>query len=361
MDPQLKNIAEKVAAGTRLSTEDAAILFETKDLLTLGRLANQVRERKNGRRAYFNINRHINYSNVCYVACKFCEFGQPRSSNKAYELSVPQMEKIAAESLASGATEFHIVGGLHPDLKLDYYEQLLQAFKRVAPHVHLKAFTAVELDYFARVNKMTVEEVLQRLLDAGLGSMPGGGAEVLTERVHQLTHPNKIGPDRWLEVHRIAHGMGLRSNATMLYGHVENNADKVAHLQKIRDLQDETKGFQTFIPLSFVPDDTPLAHIPKPTGFSDLKHIAISRLFLDNFNHIKVYWVMTGLPTAQLALNFGADDIDGTIMKETIVHMAGAKTPEGLNVSQLKALIIEAGCEAVERDTLYNVVERSAA
>lgn len=361
MDSKLKNIAEKVASEIRLNSEDAAILFETQDLLTLGRLANQVRERKNGRKAYYNINRHINYSNVCYVGCKFCEFGQPKSSEKAYELSVPQMEKIAEEALSQGATEFHIVGGLHPDLKLDYYEKLLQTFKRVAPEVHLKAFTAVELDYFARVNKMEVKEVLQRFLKAGLGSLPGGGAEVLTERVHQLTHPNKIGPARWLEVHRIAHGMGVRSNATMLYGHVENNADKVEHLQKVRDLQDETGGFQTFIPLSFVPDDTPLAHIPKPTGFMDLKHIAISRLFLDNFQHIKVYWVMTGLPTAQLALNFGADDIDGTIMKETIVHMAGAKTPEGLSVTQLKSLIQEADCEPVERDTLYNVVQRDAA
>ena len=361
MDKRLKSISEKVKSGDRIGAEDALVLFETEDLLALGEMANVVRERKNQNLTYYNINRHINYSNVCYVGCKFCEFGQPKSSPKAYELSVPEMEKIAGEAVGQGATEFHIVGGLHPDLKLDYYEQLLGTFRRVAPGVHLKAFTAVEIDYFAKINRMSHEEVLRRLVAAGLGSMPGGGAEVLTERVHQLTHPNKIGPAAWLDIHRKAHRMGIRSNATMLYGHVEDYADKVEHLQKVRDLQDETKGFQTFIPLSFVPDDTPLAHIPKPTGATDLKHIAISRIFLDNFDHVKVYWVMTGLPVAQLALGFGADDIDGTIMKETIVHMAGARTPEGVTESDLVRLIQEAGREAVERDTLYHVLKRHAA
>ena len=361
MDSGLRPIVEKVEAGERIDATDCLSLFETRDLVSLGEMANLIRERKNGNRAYYNINRHINYSNVCYVGCKFCEFGQPKSSPKAYELSVAEMEKIATEAKEQGATEFHIVGGLHPDLKLDYYEELLKTFKRIAPEVHLKAFTAVEIDYFAKINRMEVSEVLQRLLAAGLGSMPGGGSEVLTERVRHMTHPNKIGADTWLEIHRMAHGMGIRSNATLLYGHVENDQDKVEHFQKIRDLQDETGGFQTFSPLSFVPDDTPLAHIPKPTGFTDLKHIAISRIYLDNFDHIKVYWVMTGLPLAQLALNFGADDIDGTIMKETIVHMAGAHTPEGVYVEDLVRLISESGREPVERDTLYNVVNRSAA
>jgi len=361
MDPNLNTIFQKVEAGERIDGEDCRQLFATGDLITLGKIANFVREKKNGNVAYYNINRHINYSNVCYVACKFCEFGQPKSSEKAYELTVPEMEKIAEESRNQGATEFHIVGGLHPDLKLNYYESLLETFKRIAPEVHLKAFTAVEIDYFAKINRLSAEDVLNRLLRAGLGSMPGGGSEVLTERVHQLTHPNKIGAERWLEIHKIAHGMGIRSNATLLYGHVENDEDKVEHFQKIRDLQDETKGFQTFIPLSFVPDDTPLAHIPKPTGWTDLKHIAISRIFLDNVDHIKVYWVMTGLPVAQLALNFGADDIDGTLMKETIVHMAGAHTPEGIAVEDLTRLISETGRDPVERDTLYNIVKRSAA
>jgi aminodeoxyfutalosine synthase len=361
MDLSLNSIIDKVQAGERIDGEDCLKLFYSKNLIALGEMANRVRERKNGNRVYYNINRHINYSNVCYVGCKFCEFGQPKSSPKAYELSVSEMEAIAREAGGQGATEFHIVGGLHPDLKLNYYEELLSTFKRIAPHVHLKAFTAVEIDYFAKINRLSVEEVLDRLCRAGLGSMPGGGAEVLTERVHKLTHPNKIGAPRWLEIHRLAHRRGIRSNATLLYGHVENVEDKVEHLQKIRDLQDETGGFQTFIPLSFVPDDTALAHIPKPTGAEDLKHIAISRIFLDNFDHIKVYWVMTGLPVAQLALNFGADDIDGTIMKETIVHMAGAKTPEGVGETDLIRLIRETGREPVERDTLYNVLKKSAA
>jgi len=361
MEPKLHSIFEKVRGGERVDEEDCLWLFETQDLISLGQMANLVRERQNGNKAYYNINRHINYSNVCYVGCRFCEFGQPQSSPKAYELSLKEMEQIALQARAQGATEFHIVGGLHPQLKIDYYENLLRTFKRWAPEVHLKAFTAVEIDYFAKVNRLSVPEVLTRLVRAGLGSLPGGGAEVLTERVRQEVHPNKMGAERWLEIHRIAHGLGIRSNATLLYGHVENNEDKVLHLKKIRDLQDETGGFQTFIPLSFVPDETPLSHLPKPTGGTDLRHIAVSRIYLDNFPHIKVYWVMTGLKIAQLALSFGADDVDGTLMKETIVHMAGAKTPEGVLVGDLVALIREAGRAPVERDTLYQEVRRSAA
>ncbi|MCB1215477.1 MAG: aminofutalosine synthase MqnE [Deltaproteobacteria bacterium] len=357
----IQTIEKKIHGGERLDQEDLSFLFEYPDLLAIGRLANWLREKKNGKKVYYNINRHINYSNVCYVACKFCEFGQPKTSPKAYELSVGEMEEAARQALQEGATEFHIVGGLHPDLKLDYYENLLRAFKRVAPMVHLKAFTAVELDYFAKISRVSVEEVIDRLAAAGLGSFPGGGAEVLTERVRQLTHPNKIGPDRWLQIHRLIHQKGFRSNATMLYGHVETVADKVEHLQKLRDLQDETGGFQTFIPLSFVPEETPMSHIPKPTAMEDLRHIALSRLFLDNFDHIKAYWVMMGLGTAQLSLSFGADDLDGTLMKETIVHMAGTKAPEGVSVSTLINLIKEAGFLPIERDTLYNIVERQAA
>lgn len=361
MHSALKPIYDQVLAGERISTADCLDLFESNDLLSLGRIANVVRERKNGNRAYYNVNRHINYSNVCYVDCKFCEFGQPKKSPKAYELSLEEMKRLGAEAAAQGATEFHIVGGLHPDLKFDYYENLLRELKSVAPQVHLKAFTAVEIDYFAKISRMTIEEVLRRLVEAGLGSLPGGGAEVLTERVRKLVCTNKISGRHWLDIHRIAHGLGIRSNATLLYGHVENNEDKVEHLQLLRDLQDETHGFQTFIPLSFVPDDTQLAHLLPPTGLADLKHIAVSRIFLDNFEHIKVYWIMTGLKIAQLALNFGADDIDGTVMQERIVHMAGAKTPEGLLVGDLTSLIREAGREPVERDTLYNVVSRNAA
>ena len=361
MDSVLNSIFKKVQNSERVTAVDCLALFETNDLLSLGRIANAVRERKNGNRAYYNINRHINYSNVCYVDCKFCEFGQPKSSPKAYELSMEEMKRMGQEAASQGATEFHIVGGLHPDLKLDYYENLLRTFKAVAPEVHLKAFTAVEIDYFAKISRMEVEEVLNRLVAAGLGSLPGGGAEVLTERVRKLVCINKISGQRWIDIHRIAHKMGLRSNATLLYGHVENSQDKVEHLQMLRDLQDETGGFQTFIPLSFIPYDTQLAHLPPPSGLSDLKHIAVSRIFLDNFAHIKVYWIMTGIKIAQLALNFGADDIDGTVMQERIVHMAGAQTPEGLHVQELVQLIREAGREPTERDTLYNLVSRNAA
>jgi len=361
MDRTLQSIQEKVNAGERIDAKDCLHLFETKDLLALGRIANIVRDRKNGNRAYYNINRHINYSNVCYVDCKFCEFGQPKSSAKAYELSLAEMKRLGAEAAAQGATEFHIVGGLHPELKFDYYENLLRELKAVAPGIHLKAFTAVELDYFAKISRQSIEEVLNKLREAGLGSLPGGGAEVLTERVRKLVCNNKISGQRWIDIHRIAHQMGIRSNATLLYGHVENSEDKVEHLQMLRDLQDETHGFQTFIPLSFIPYDTQLAHLPPPTGQSDLKHIAVARIFLDNFDHIKVYWIMTGIKIAQLALNFGADDIDGTVMQERIVHMAGAQTPEGLHVQELVSLIREAGREPVERDTLYNIITRNAA
>lgn len=361
MDASLKKIYDKVEKQQRITTEDCFELFASKDLISLGQMANRIRERKNGNIAYYNINRHLNYSNVCYVGCKFCEFGQVKTSPKAYHMSLEEIRRAAQQALVQGATEFHIVGGLHPDLKLDYYENLLKELKSTAPQVHLKAFTAVEIDYFSRVNKLSLKETLSRLVDAGLGSMPGGGAEILTERVHKLVHPNKMNADRWVEVHRTAHRMGIRSNATMLYGHVENIEDKVTHLDKLRQLQDETGGFQTFIPLSFIPDNTELAHLPGPTGFEDLRHIAISRIFLDNFPHIKTYWVMSGIDIAQLALNFGADDIDGTIMKETIVHMAGAKTPEGVTVKDLRRYICEAGRDPVERDTLYNIVSRDAA
>jgi len=361
MDLSLKPIQKKVETGERIDAEDCLKLFESNDLLSLGRIANVARERKNANRAYYNINRHINYSNVCYVDCKFCEFGQPKSSPKAYELSLAEMKRLGAEAAAQGATEFHIVGGLHPELKFDYYENLLRELKSVAPRIHLKAFTAVEIDYFAKTNRMSIEDVLGKLREAGLGSLPGGGAEVLTERVRKLVCINKISGERWIDIHRIAHRMGIKSNATLLYGHVENSVDKVEHLQMLRDLQDETRGFQTFIPLSFIPYDTQLAHLPPPTGQSDLKHIAVSRIFLDNFDHIKVYWIMTGIKIAQLALNFGADDIDGTVMQERIVHMAGAETPQGLHVEELISLIREAGREPVERDTLYNVISRNAA
>jgi len=360
MDATLQKIKDKVLGGQRISDEEGLALYRSNDLIALGQIANIVRERKNGNRAYYNINRHINYSNVCYVECKFCEFGQPKSSPKSYLLALEEMKRLAKNSEGEGATELHIVGGLHPDYKIDYYENLLRELKSVAPSLHLKAFTAVEIDYFAKVSKLSVEETLDRLRKAGLDSMPGGGAEILGERVRKEICPNKISGERWLEIHRIAHRAGLRSNATMLYGHVEKDEDRVEHLRMLRELQDETGGFQTFIPLSFIPFDTPMAHLPEPTGLTDLKQIAVSRIYLDNFDHIKTYWIMSGLKIAQLALSFGADDLDGTVTQERIVHMAGAKTPEKLSADTIRKLIREAGREPVERDTLYNTLSRVA-
>ncbi len=360
MHPSLQKIKEKVSSSQRITEEECLSLYRSNDLIGLGEIANIVRERKNGKATYYNINRHLNYSNVCYVECKFCEFGQPKSSPKSYLLSLDEMKKIAQKAAAEGATELHIVGGLHPDYKIDYYENLLRELKAISSQLHLKGFTAVEIDYFAKVSKLSVEETLKRLCAAGLDSMPGGGAEILGERVRKQICPNKISGERWLEIHRIAHGLGIRSNATMLYGHIEADEDRVDHLQKLRSLQDETNGFQTFIPLSFIPFDTPMAHLPEPTGLTDLKQIAVSRIYLDNFDHIKTYWVMSGLKIAQLALSFGADDLDGTITQERIVHMAGAKTPESLSADSIQALIREAGREPIERDTLYRVIEKVA-
>ncbi len=358
MTISLNQIKNKILSNTRISDEDCLTLYQSSDLIGLGEIANIVRERKNGNRTYYNINRHINYSNVCYVECKFCEFGQPKSSPKSYLLTLEEMQKTARIAADAGATELHMVGGLHPDYKIDYYENMLREMKKISANLHLKAFTAVEIDYFSKVSKLSVEDTLKRLMAAGLDSIPGGGAEIFAEKTRKEICPNKISGERWLDIHRSAHKVGLRSNATMLYGHIETNEDRVDHLKKLRDLQDETGGFQTFIPLSFIPFDTPMAHIPEPTGLTDLKQIAVSRIYLDNFDHIKTYWIMSGLKMAQLALSFGADDLDGTVTQERIVHMAGAKTPEALSAETIQKLIREAGRDPVERDTLYNVIQK---
>jgi aminodeoxyfutalosine synthase len=264
------------------------------------------------------------------------------------------MKKTAAEAQEQGASELHIVGGLHPDLKFEYYEDLLGQLKQVAPKLHLKAFTAVEIDYFSKISRQSVEKTLERLREAGLSSLPGGGAEIFGERVRKQICKNKISGERWLEIHRIAHKMGIRSNATMLYGHIENDEDRVDHLKKLRDLQDETGGFMTFIPLSFIPFETQMAHLPEPTGLTDLKQIAVSRVYLDNFDHIKVYWIMTGIKIA--ARPFFRCRRYRRHRRKRIVHMAGAKTPEALSVDSIKGLITEAGRIPVERDTVYNTL-----
>lgn len=358
---EMKIIEEKIHAGKRIDETEALFLFEKANLYDLGRLALSVKERLHGKDIFYNINRHINYSNVCYAECKFCEFGQIKKSPKAYEYSNDDIREKTLQAVHEGATEIHMVGGLHPELKIDYYVNLLKEMKAVAPEIHIKAFTAVEIDFFAKVSKLSIREVLSKLIEAGLGSMPGGGAEIFSDRLQKELYPNKANAKRWLEIHHIAHEMGLKSNATMLYGIGETNQEKVEHMRLLREEQDSLNGFQTFIPLSFVPFETPMQDHPEPTGLNDLRSIAVSRIYLDNFPHIKVYWVMMGLKLAQIALQFGADDFDGTLMQEKIVHMAGAGTPEGLDVGSLKKLILETGGNPVERDTLYNRVQRQVA
>ena len=358
-DPRLRDIQDKVRAGARLSFDDGLVLYRTPDLLGIGYLANLVREKLHGSRTYFNVNRHINPTDVCVASCRLCAFGKRVKDPKAYTMSLEEAWERAGQGLTEAVTEFHIVGGLHPTLTLDWYCQLLRGLKERYPEVHLKAFTMVEVAYLARREKLTARETLERLKDAGMDSMPGGGAEIFSEPVRRIICDHKIDGNEWLDVAREAHQLGIKSNCTMLYGHLENEEDRVDHLVKLRELQDETNGFVTFIPLAFHPDNTPLEHVPKTTGFTDLKNIAVSRLLLDNIPHIKAYWVMMTPRIAQIAQRFGADDIDGTIVEERIYHDAGATTSQSLRRGELLRLIRAAGREPVERDTLYRPVERT--
>ena len=359
-DQALKPIAAKVFAGKRLRFEEGVRLYESNDLLAIGHLANHVREKRHGNVTYFNVNRHINPTNVCVASCKLCAFGRKPGGDGAYTMALEEVFRTAAEGWSEAVTEFHIVGGLHPDLSFDYFCDLLKGLRERFPTVHLKAFTAVEIAYLARIGELTVREALVRLKDSGLGSLPGGGAEIFAPKVRRVICDHKIGAHTWLKVHRIAHGLGLNSNATMLYGHIETAEDRVDHLLELRKLQDEAPGFMTFIPLAFHPENTGLAHVPKPTGFMDLKNIAVSRLLLDNFPHIKAYWIMLTPSMAQVALRFGADDIDGTVVEEKIYHDAGATTSQSLTREGLERLIREAGREPLERDTLYRRVSRTS-
>ncbi len=358
-DPRLEPIAARVLASERLSGEDALALFQSTDVLALGWLANQVRERRHGNLAYFNVNRHLNPTNVCVAACRLCAFGRKKDAPGSYTMALEEAWQTAASGYSEAVTEFHIVGGLHPDLPFQYFLDLIAGLKERFPQVHLKAFTMVEVAYLAKRAKLSLRDTLERLKGAGVESLPGGGAEIFTERVRRVICDHKIDGDQWLETARIAHQIGLRSNATMLYGHVENHEDRVDHLLKLRALQDETGGFQTYIPLAFHPENTPLRHLPKTTGMDDVKNIAIGRLVLDNFPHIKSYWQMVTPKVAQITLRFGADDIDGTVVEEKIYHDAGATTPQNLRRQELIRLIREAGREPVERDTLYRPVTRT--
>ncbi len=358
-DARLQPIAQKVMAGSRLDAAEALALYRSPDILAVGWLANQVREQRHGNATYFNVNRHINPTNVCVAACRLCAFGRKKDVPGAYTMALEEAFQTAAAGYSEAVTEFHIVGGLHPDLPFQYFLDLIAGLKQRFPQVHLKAFTMVEIAYLARRAKLSIRETLQKLKDAGVDSLPGGGAEIFHERVRRVICDHKISGEEWLETARTAHQLGLRSNATMLYGHVENDEDRVDHLLKLRALQDETGGFQTFIPLAFHPANTPLEHLPTTTGMLDLRQIAVGRLVLDNFAHIKAYWQMMTPKVAQIALRFGADDLDGTVIEEKIYHDAGATTPQGLRRQELERLIREAGRTPCERDTLYRPVSRS--
>lgn len=358
-DSRLVLIKDKVLAGTRLDESDALTLYATGDILAVGWLANHVRERLHGDRTYFNVNRHINPTNVCIAACRLCAFGRKKDASGAYTMALEEAFETAASGYSEAVTEFHIVGGLHPDLPFQYFLDLVSGLKQRFPQVHLKAFTMVEVAYLAKRAKLSIAETLSQLKEAGLDSLPGGGAEIFADRVRHIICDHKIDGDQWLETARLAHNIGLKSNATMLYGHVENDEDRVDHLMKLRALQDETGGFQTFIPLAFHPENTALEHLPKTTGMLDIKQIAVSRLVLDNFAHIKAYWQMLTPKIAQIALRFGADDLDGTVIEEKIYHDAGATTPQGMRRQELVRLIREAGREPIERDTLYRPVTRT--
>jgi aminodeoxyfutalosine synthase len=358
-DQRLKPIADKVLAAERLSMDDGIALYRSPDLLAVGWLANYVREKRHGNITYYNVNRHINPTNVCVAHCKLCAFGRDRNAPGAYTFALDEIYQRAEQGVREGATEFHIVGGLHPDLTFDHYLELVRGLKQRCPAVHIKAFTMVEVHYFARIAKLSIEEVLHKMKEAGVDSCPGGGAEIFHPRVRKIICDHKTSGQMWLSTAKKAHQAGLRSNATMLYGHVETEEERVDHLIKLRELQDETHGFVTFIPLAFHPENTALSHIPKPTGYADLRNIAVARLILDNFDHIKAYWIMLSPSMAQIALRFGANDLDGTVVEEKIYHDAGAKTSEFTPRAELERLIRAAGRIPVERDTLYRPVDRS--
>ncbi|MCH2160457.1 MAG: CofH family radical SAM protein [Phycisphaerales bacterium] len=408
-DPELQPILAKVLEGQRLSLSDGELLYATRDVHGVCRMADLVRRRMHGRIAYYNVNRHINYSNVCALSCSFCAFHRKRGDDGAYEMSVEEVQEQAVEAAEAGATELHIVGGLHPWLKFDYYTGMLSAIREAAPNLHLKAFTAVELVHLQRISKRGrdgyegLKSVLQDLVDAGLGSLPGGGAEVFDDRVHDEAFKGKIRGDQWLEVHRAAHEIGINSNATMLYGHVETRNERLHHMELLRTQQDlaladwsEAQGierdaeggivltgpseayprkrlpmpgqdglaggyFQTIIPLPFFPDDSELAHLPGPDGLENLRTLAIGRLMLDNIPHAKAFWIMQTLAMSQLMLQNGADDIDGTVVWYDITHLGGTSTHQETSVKDLTRAMVEAGFEPRERDTLYREVTRDGA
>jgi aminodeoxyfutalosine synthase len=353
----LSDIADKLDSGLRLDLADGVRLFECDDLLLVGWLANREREKRHGGRTFYNYNIRIEATNVCVASCLFCSFARLKPGDAdAYTMSLDEAWDKLRRRAAQPLTEVHVVNGLHPDLPFSYYTDLLSGFKRIRPHIHLKCFTAVEIAFFADLYKRTDEQVLRELMAAGLDSLPGGGAEIFAERVRQKICHDKCGTERYLDIHRIAHRLGMRSNVTMLYGHIETMEERVDHMLRARALQDETGGFQAFIPLAFHPDNNQMRKLPAPSAAETLRVHAVARLVLDNIAHIKAFWIATGVEVAQTALWFGADDLDGTVQEEKIYHMAGSRTPEAMTTREIERLIRAAGREPIERDTLYNVV-----
>ena len=353
-DTRFDEIEAKIRGGVRLEREDGEFLMERADLHRLGRLANEERERRHGNQAFFVINRHLNPSNFCVYSCSFCAFAKKRGDPAGYRYSLEDVRRIVREEFEEDLSEVHIVGGLDPRLPYEYYVDLLRVIKEERPALHLKAYTMIEIDWLAKIGRRSVEAVIDDLLDAGLGSCPGGGVEVLSQRVHEALFPGKLGPDEWLQTAATVQRKGVRMNATLLYGHIETPAERVEHMLRIRELQDSTGGFMTFIPLAFHPENTELAHLPGPSAADDLRVLAVSRLMLDNIDHIKTYWIMHGLGIAQVALRYGADDVDGTVVIERITHDAGAQSPLGVTHDELIRLIREAGRDPVQRDTTYS-------
>ena len=357
MDKQMQAIAEKVHNNVRLSIEDGVYLYQSSDLLAIGDLARYKKQQVSGQNIFFNVNQHINLTNICTSKCKFCAFGVDDDNQSAYLMTRQEAFDYGASAVDYGITEFHIVSAMHPDMPFEYYVDVVRDLHQAYPKIHIQAFTAVEIFYFAQISGRSVREVLETLQEAGLGSMPGGGAEILNDDLRRQLCPRKAMSQDWLEIHRTAHALGIKTNCTMLFGHVESIEDRINHLITLRELQDSEPGFQAFIPLPFLPENTHLDHLKRTSAVDDIKTLAISRLMLDNIEHIKAFWVMLGIDIAQISLNFGADDIDGTVIEERIMHAAGARTGTAITKEDIIKLIKEAGYIPTERDTLYNILQ----
>ncbi len=356
MDTNYDEIKKKIDNNERLNFDDGVFLYNSNNIIQTGLLADKVKRNLNGDKAYYVYNQHLNYTNICKNKCRFCAFANDKDDSRSYTFSMEKIKEEILKNIKEPIKELHVVGGLNPDLDLNYFVNMLKTIKELRPNVTIKAFTAVEIDYLSVSNNLTVEETIDILKRAGLNMLPGGGAEVMSDRVHNELFPEKIGKDRWLEIIEKVHNAGIVTNATMLYGHIETIEERVNHLIQLRDLQDKTNGFSAFIPLAFHSENTKLSHIDPTTAYDDLKNISIARLMLDNFDHIKAYWVMIGEKLAQLALHFGADDLDGTIIEEKITHTAGAKSAKGLTREKMIKLIESSGLKPVERDSFYNEV-----